>query len=303
MGGHDYTQVNTALWSDDDWRTLTSDEQWLYFLLWTHPDLSAAGVLDWRPGKLSGFAIDKGAADLRGIAVTLQQKRFILIDEDTEEVLVRPYIRRDRNRLTMPNTAKGMCRAFASTGSKKIRQVIVHEVQKAHSRTPDLKGFVSETSRADLFDLMRQPANPIESFVDPEGMGSDVDPQGIDSASPKVAEIQTGTHHKGIENSSPLRKTLDDKQRRPSEGHVEGQGSGHQGDSQTEASSAEIALIEPEEAGPSLEDFFDQFWGHWPKKMKKPAALKAFTRAVKEKRATPERIVQGAEIYSWSKLP
>ncbi|NDK31196.1 hypothetical protein [Nesterenkonia haasae] len=226
-----------------------------------------------------------------------------MIDEDTEEVLVRPYIRRDRNRLSMPNTAKGMCRAYAATGSKKIREVIVHEVKKAYARTPEMKGFTSENSRADLLDLMSQPSNPIEYFVDIDGMGSNVDQIGIETPSSNVGEISKGSHHGEIDNRSPLRKTVDVKHKRSSQGHSEGQSSTEIPTDGTETSSVDFSLISPEDAGPSLDDLFNEFWSHWPKKVKKPEAHAAFMKAVKDKRATAKRIITGAKAYAAADLP
>lgn len=57
------------------------------------------------------------------------------------------------------------------------------------------------------------------------------------------------------------------------------------------ANTAEVALFEP----PQTVDRFDEFYGIWPKKVDKPAARRAWAKAVK--RATPDVIIAAAVAY------
>lgn len=294
----DFRKINSMIWSDSSWRALPPLEQWLYFALLTNSKTSYVGVLDWRPRKLAGLADGVSGADLEELAQELQRKRFILIDEEREECLVRSFIKHD-GVLKNQNLGKSIGRDFAATYSEPIRQVIVHEVQKlVDSAEDDLKAVTNKYSRPFILEILRNPSAPIEQFLDPQSspttpqLTPDQRPEGAPGQTPEgrpeptpgVGGQPTGGHPPSPSPSPPSKE-------------------GGLGEGLTEASSAEIALIEPETVGPTVEDFFNQFWEHWPKKMKKPDALKAFKRAVKEKRATPERIVQAAEIYSRSRLP
>ena len=290
----DFRKINSMIWSDSSWRALPPLEQWLYFALLTNSKTSYVGVLDWRPRKLAGLADGVSGADLEELAQELQRKRFILIDEEREECLVRSFIKHD-GVLKNQNLGKSIGRDFAATYSEPIRQVIVHEVQKlVDSAEDDLKAVTNKYSRPFILEILRNPSAPIEQFLGPQSSPPTPDqrpegrptvtPESTPKRTPGVGGPLTGGHPPSPSPSPPSKE-------------------GGLGEGLTEASSHEIALIEPEEAGPSVEDFFDQFWEHWPKKVQKPAASRAFKKAVKEKRATPKRIVQGAEDYSRSKLP
>lgn len=57
----------------------------------------------------------------------------------------------------------------------------------------------------------------------------------------------------------------------------------------------EFALIEPEAAGPSLSDKFEQFYAAYPRKRDRAKAEEAFTKAVKQKCIHPDRIIHAAQ--------
>ena len=136
----DRANINTTIWTDDDWRELTRDEHWLYTLLLTHGTLNYAGVADWRPGRLAQNSADTTADDIERIGALLQAKRFIFIDSDTEEVLVRSFLRHD-GLLKQPKLAVSMVNAYGSVSSKMIRKVIVHELQRLHGEHPEWRAF------------------------------------------------------------------------------------------------------------------------------------------------------------------
>lgn len=124
-----YAQIKVSVWQDDDFRSLTVDAQHLYFLLLTSPTLNLAGVHDWRPKRIATLtrgwtvaAVDKAAAEL-------QHKRYIVLDTDTEEVLVRTLIRHD-NILRGVLTAAGMVSGWTGTYSIRLRAAIADEVRK-----------------------------------------------------------------------------------------------------------------------------------------------------------------------------
>ena len=52
----DRANINTGIWNDADYRTLTVDAQHLYYMLMTHPSLSYEGVADLRPKSLTAYA-------------------------------------------------------------------------------------------------------------------------------------------------------------------------------------------------------------------------------------------------------
>lgn len=90
-----YANVTTAMWRDDDFIVLTVDEQYVYFLLISQPDISAAGVLSialtrWA-SRSKGMTRDRMLAAIHG----LEEHRFVVADFETDELLVRSFVRWD----------------------------------------------------------------------------------------------------------------------------------------------------------------------------------------------------------------
>lgn len=132
----DRANIRVDIWSDDDYRDLTMSAQWLYELLLTHPTLTNAGVADWRPGRLAAHARGVTAEHVLQAAAELEERFFIVTDAETEEVLVRSYLRHD-GVLQKPNVSVAMTKAFAAVASTELRGVIVHELQRLAAEHPE----------------------------------------------------------------------------------------------------------------------------------------------------------------------
>lgn len=90
-----YSTTSTSIWRDDDFRALTAAEQGTYFMLKSQAEITAAGVLPLTRGRWSKHSAGMTVAGLNGILETLAAGRFIVIDEDTEELLVRGFVKWD----------------------------------------------------------------------------------------------------------------------------------------------------------------------------------------------------------------
>jgi hypothetical protein len=157
----DRANIFTNIWTDTDWRALSGDEQHLYLLLMTHPDLSYSGVCDWRPGRLAKMRSDATKADIERIGRALQAKRFILIDEETEEVLIRSYIRHD-GVLKQPNLSVSFVNAYGAAASPQIRMLIIHELKRLVHEFPEWSAFKNEKVMA----LLKEPSKSHAELVD-----------------------------------------------------------------------------------------------------------------------------------------
>lgn len=188
-----YAQLNIAIWNDDDFRALTPQAQHLYFLLLSHPTLSYCGVGDWRPSRLARMANGWDAADVEHAGAELIDRLFIVVDEGTEEFLVRTFVRNDPL-MRQRNLGVSMARAFSMVASEGIRGVIVGELTRLAQARPDLKGLDSDEVRQVLVKPSIDPSvypcgNPcvdpsvkgsIDPYVDPK-----VDPSVKDESNPK----------------------------------------------------------------------------------------------------------------------
>jgi hypothetical protein len=155
-----YAQVQVAIWADGDFRALSRDAQHLYFTLVTAPTLNACGVADWRPARLAALAAGWRKDDVRSAADELRRALYVFPDDDTEEVLIRSFIRND-GILQNPKMAIAMIKTWTGLASATLRGVIVFEVQRLRKEVPEYSSWTSPMSSAALEDMLSRPAiNP-----------------------------------------------------------------------------------------------------------------------------------------------
>lgn len=136
----EYASIKLLIWQDDEFRSLSREAQHLYLLLVTHPSLSYCGVVDWRPARLAAFAGNITADDVIEAAEELRAISFVVVDEETEEALVRSFIRND-GLMKQPRMAISMVKAYAAVASRTLQGVVIHELQRLHKESPELNGW------------------------------------------------------------------------------------------------------------------------------------------------------------------
>lgn len=146
----DHASIRIDIWNDDDFRALTIHAQFLYLQLLSSATLSYAGVADWRPVRIAALSSDADKGNVQQAANELAGRSFIVVDDDTEEVLIRSFLKHD-GLLHKPNVTKAMVTAFSKIASPTLRGVVVWELSKLHDRHPDWKGFSAE-GVTDLLD-------------------------------------------------------------------------------------------------------------------------------------------------------
>jgi hypothetical protein len=168
----EHAQLRLAMWSDDDFRDLTPAAQHLYMLLLTSPSLSYCGVADWRPRRIAALARGWTVAHVEAAAKELSGRLFIVVDEDTEEVLVRSFVRNDGVMLR-DRMATAMAKAHAAVASSVLRGVIVHELVRLREAQPDLGGWGSDRAVEVLGKASVDPSTLLS--VEPSAMPQPID--------------------------------------------------------------------------------------------------------------------------------
>lgn len=159
----------TSIW-DDGFRKLPASAQHLYIAIWTSAGLSYAGVADWRPARLSKVAADLTPEKVVEAGLILHRDLYIVVDEETEEVLIRSFIRND-GLMDQPNVAAAMVTDYAKIASPAIRGVIVHELQRLFEEAPELKGWKDPKSGKERASTLL--GNPsVNPSSNPSGWGS-----------------------------------------------------------------------------------------------------------------------------------
>ncbi|MBM4489450.1 hypothetical protein GS937_01460 [Rhodococcus hoagii] len=153
----EYARIRMSVNEDEDIENLSADAQWLYFrVLIPEPTLNYAGVADWRPRRQFGKARDMTLDRYLAAAAELEANRYILVDPETEEVLVRSYIRSDEL-LRNPKMAASVVKAYRAVASRTLRAAIVTEVQRVHQECPGLSSWKHKDTREDLERLLARP--------------------------------------------------------------------------------------------------------------------------------------------------
>ena len=156
----DYAQVRRDIWSDEDFRELPQASQWLYLHVITSPTISYCGVADWRPARIAALTADMTARDIDLAAVELECNHYLIIDRDTEEVLVRSWVKHD-GLMGKWNMAAALARTYGEVASKVLRGVIVHELRRLKKANPDMRGW----ERDDVVKLLAKPSiTPAEAL-------------------------------------------------------------------------------------------------------------------------------------------
>ena len=159
--------VQISLWGNPEWKGLGVVEQWLYLHLMSHPKLSYAGVVDWFPKRFAASSAGLTVDQVVQAAEGLQAARFVFIDEATDEILVRSFLRHD-GLLKQPKLSVSMVNAFSAIASLSIQKIVVNELQKLAAEFPEWKAFESEKVKvilkyegADMADVLPMSKNDV----------------------------------------------------------------------------------------------------------------------------------------------
>lgn len=199
----DYTVVRVTIWNDPDFVARSTDAQWLYFALLTHPLIDSCGVVPWREAHLIKRSAGMTVERLRTAACELADAGLVAVDPDTEEALVRSFVRHD-GVLKSPNMTKALVREHGAIASLTIKALVSREVRRATREHPEWKGIGVAEPVAKQFPEADEQALPMV----PEGFrkGSDSVPEGFEAGSDSVRSETPSKRGKGSD-SVPLSLT------------------------------------------------------------------------------------------------
>lgn len=190
----DHSRIHTDIWGDDDWLDLSPGAQHLYFVLYTWPP-SLCGGGDWQPRKAAARARGWTVPDVLDAAEELVAGDFVLIDLDTEEYLLRSWIKHD-GLYRVQNMAVSIANARAGLASRILRGVVVHEVAKLRKSEPKLDSWNKDAVRNMLDQKAIDPADiewssPWDSPSVSSWASSKVNPKPTPEPSPSASSRAT----------------------------------------------------------------------------------------------------------------
>lgn len=167
-----FAQILCRIWDDDDWKTLSPRAQWFYMLLVSQASLNRAGIIALTTRRWAKLATGANVAEQVSLAMAeLEKARFIVVDQDSEELFVRSYMRND-GLAKRPNVLKRALREALEVLSSKIRKVLVAELQRLGHPDADLAADTIEKGLANPFEKGYAMRSPNPSAKGPNTNGS-----------------------------------------------------------------------------------------------------------------------------------
>lgn len=148
----EHGRVLCSIWRDPNFQERSPGAQRLYVLLLSQHELNNAGLLPLTVKRWSRGSVHTSIEDIATALHELADHRYVVVDEDTEEVLVRSLIRND-GVVKQPNVWKNALRCAEVAESASIRLALATELRR----------------------MGRQDADKTATALDPEGVQEPVD--------------------------------------------------------------------------------------------------------------------------------
>jgi len=163
----EHARILCSIWSPgDDFRARTPGAQRLYFLILSQRELNNAGVIPLMVSKWARCSTSTTADDIETDLQELEQHRYLVVDRDTDEVLVRSFIRND-GIAKQPNMLKSALRYARQIESASLRSALAEElVRIGHRDTIETASVIDpgthratqdETPMRDIAEAITEP--------------------------------------------------------------------------------------------------------------------------------------------------
>jgi hypothetical protein len=168
-------RVLSSIWEDEDFIALTQQQQRLYLFLISQPNLNHAGLLPLTLRRWARKAMGLTAAELDEHLDALAKAHFIVLDEDTEELLIRSFVRND-GVWRMPKVMGAMVSGALEIESKALRRALLDEMDRIP--LDDLSDEPTKTTRGEGPSIRAQVVDHITTLRKAFGNPGTPPPQG-----------------------------------------------------------------------------------------------------------------------------
>ncbi|CUW31727.1 hypothetical protein [Streptomyces reticuli] len=190
-------RILTSIWEDSDFLKLDEKEQRFYLFLISQPNLNHAGLLPLTLRRWSRKANGLTAADVEKRLQSLDDARFIVMDDDTEELLIRSFVRND-GVWKQPKVMGAMVSGAMEISSRRLRRALLAEVERIPlgelSNEPGSRGVSIRQQVSEHIETLRKVFR--EPDPTPSGRGSgtpSAPPSGTPSDTPTEGDRKAST--------------------------------------------------------------------------------------------------------------
>ncbi|WP_312979603.1 hypothetical protein [Corynebacterium sp.] len=281
----EFARIKTNIGDNPDWTNLPSAAQALYITCLSHPTLTSAGVLDWRPRRLATRAADWTPETINTLGHQLEANGFLIIDQDAEYAFIRSFHRHDPFIRQSDRIGTNIATAITAVESPYIKDHIAAELWRLREDHPEYRGFKSP----DLQEFMSHRTDPKPNPHTPPD-----NPTNDPGDSPSDHPLETPVEPQPTPQPRDPVKT-------PTETPIQNHPDSMPEEKKTRRLEEEKKKTMSESAPPPRTtdpDPFDEFWDLVPRKVKKPAARKAFAAAVKRADGGAQAVIDGMRRYA-----
>lgn len=294
----DFAKIYNTVWADADFRALTRGQQWLYWALYSQPEMNYAGVLTTTDRRLTGCAAGFTLDELYEDMAVLEKRDYIVVDDEHDEILVRTYIKWDDAWRT-PNVLIAILRAAVGVRSPKLRARLAEELARLDvaaldgKRAEEMRRRMAETIRTLTprvpVTLPARVSGRVTGRVTErvtEGLGEGLpEPFGEPLGEPSVVVAVVGSE---LKDRTSVTDHQDPEPDPPSPAEAVADGDGVL---------IQLPSARPAKPKPGSDDdpHWCEFWAAYPRKVDKGHARSAWAKAVK--RTDPSLIVKAAAAY------
>ena len=180
-------RILTSIWEDSDFLKLDEREQRFYLFLISQPNLNHAGLLPLTLRRWSRKANGLTSADVEKRLQSLDDAQFIVMDDDTEELLIRSFVRND-GVWRMPKVMGAMVSGALEISSRRLQLALLAEVDRIPLE--DLSDEPTKMRGGEGPSIRRQVSDHIETLRKAFGT-PDPDPSRRGSGTPSTTPSDT----------------------------------------------------------------------------------------------------------------
>lgn len=122
-----HAKLLCSIWTDEDFATLTPLAQRMFLLLISQPKLSMCGVIDYVPARWARYAPGMTVDDVEDCISELEARRYVLVDRDQAELLVRSFVKND-GLCARWQMVSAMWSAWEAVSSPRLRAALIAEL-------------------------------------------------------------------------------------------------------------------------------------------------------------------------------
>lgn len=127
----EHARILCSIWSPgDDFRNRSPLAQRMYFLVISQREINNAGVIPLMVSKWARCSAHTTPADVELAIAELEEHRYFVVDRETDELLVRTFIRGD-GVLKQPNVLKSALRLARQIESQALRVALAQELLRS----------------------------------------------------------------------------------------------------------------------------------------------------------------------------